>query len=199
MRVRNCGSLRCNSITKFVHTRSVSIWGHSSLTNSVTKKHQGQRGLKDYKERIWNTHTHPSIHPSIHTYIHTSIHPSIHPSIHIYIHTYIHTYNYIGVSKRFRTGRQERELQMVQLSATRCSCIAILWVSLVSFAATTLCVPSQRVLLLLSFISLSTKSGNFWIHPRACVRAHTHALHLGLYISTFKFMWRFQRCHFAFY
>jgi len=48
-----------------------------------------------------------------------------------------------GVSKSFRTGRLERELQMVQLSATECSCIAILWVSLVSFAATTLCVASQ--------------------------------------------------------
>jgi hypothetical protein len=34
---------------------------------------------------------------------------------------------------------------MVQLSATRCSCIAILSVSLVSFAAITLCVASQRV------------------------------------------------------
>jgi hypothetical protein len=33
---------------------------------------------------------------------------------------------YDGVSKSFRTGRLERELQMVQLSATRCSCIAIL-------------------------------------------------------------------------
>jgi hypothetical protein len=35
-----------------------------------------------------------------------------------------------------------RELQMLQLSAIRCSYIAILWVSLVSFA---LCVASQRV------------------------------------------------------
>jgi hypothetical protein len=34
---------------------------------------------------------------------------------------------------------------MVQPSATRCSCIAILWFSLVSFAAITLCVASQRV------------------------------------------------------
>jgi hypothetical protein len=33
---------------------------------------------------------------------------------------------YKVVSKSFRTGRLERELQMVQLSATRCSCIAIL-------------------------------------------------------------------------
>jgi hypothetical protein len=33
---------------------------------------------------------------------------------------------YEGVPKSFRTGHLERELQMVQLSATRCSCIAIL-------------------------------------------------------------------------
>jgi hypothetical protein len=47
---------------------------------------------------------------------------------------------YEGVSKSFRTGRLERELQMVQLSTTRCSFIAILWISLVHFAAiTTLC------------------------------------------------------------
>jgi hypothetical protein len=53
---------------------------------------------------------------------------------------------YEGVSISFRTGRLERELQMVQPCATRCSCIAILWVSLVSFAAITLCVASQRVM-----------------------------------------------------
>jgi hypothetical protein len=39
---------------------------------------------------------------------------------------------------------------MVQLSATRCSCIAILWVILVSFAAITLCVASQRVFIVVS-------------------------------------------------
>jgi hypothetical protein len=33
---------------------------------------------------------------------------------------------YEGVSKSFRTGSQERELQMVQLSANSCSCIIIL-------------------------------------------------------------------------
>jgi len=54
-------------------------------------------------------------------------------------------------------------MQLVQLSATRCSYITILSVSLVSFTAITLCVPSQRVLLMLL---LSTQSGNFWIHPR---------------------------------
>jgi hypothetical protein len=53
--------------------------------------------------------------------------------------------SYEGGSKSFRTGSLERELQMVQLSATRCSCITILWLSLVSFAAITLCVASQWV------------------------------------------------------
>jgi hypothetical protein len=53
---------------------------------------------------------------------------------------------------------------MVQLSVTRCSCINILWVSLVSFAAITLCVASRRVFVVV--ISLTTQSVNFWIHPR---------------------------------
>jgi hypothetical protein len=37
-----------------------------------------------------------------------------------------HSVRHESVSKSFRTGRLERELQMVQLSTTRCSCIAIL-------------------------------------------------------------------------
>jgi hypothetical protein len=84
-----------------------------------------------------------------------------------YLHKYIDSYGlcircescvrkqsvyrtYEDVSRSFRTGRLERELQMVQLSATRCSCIAILCVSLVSFAAITLCVASQRVFIVVS-------------------------------------------------
>jgi hypothetical protein len=59
-------------------------------------------------------------------------------------------YNYCRnikeVSKSFRIGRLKRELQMIQVSTTRCSCIAILRVSLVSFAAITLYVVSQRVI-----------------------------------------------------
>jgi hypothetical protein len=54
---------------------------------------------------------------------------------------------YESVSKSFRTGCLERELQMVQLPATRCNCIAILWVSLVSFVTITLSVASQRVII----------------------------------------------------
>jgi hypothetical protein len=45
---------------------------------------------------------------------------------------------------------------MVQLSATRCSCIAILSVSLVSFAAITLCVASHRVFI---------RSFRYWLSP----------------------------------
>jgi hypothetical protein len=55
------------------------------------------------------------------------------------------SHRYEGVSRSFRTGSLERELQVVQLSATRCSCVTILWVSLVSFADITLCVTSHRV------------------------------------------------------
>jgi hypothetical protein len=59
-------------------------------------------------------------------------------------------HKYEDVSESFRTGRLERELQMVQLSATRCSCIAILWVGLASFADITLCVASQEVFIVVS-------------------------------------------------
>jgi len=55
------------------------------------------------------------------------------------------TSTYEDVSKSFRTGRLERELQMLHLSATRCSYSAVLWGILVSFDAITLSVASQRV------------------------------------------------------
>jgi hypothetical protein len=55
-----------------------------------------------------------------------------------------------GLSKSFRTGRLEWELQMVQLFATRYSCILILWVSLVSFPAIILFVASQLVFIVVS-------------------------------------------------
>jgi hypothetical protein len=41
---------------------------------------------------------------------------------------------------------------MVQLSATGCSCIAILSASLVSFAAINLCVAFQRVFIVVVFV-----------------------------------------------
>jgi len=67
------------------------------------------------------------------------------------------------ISKSFWTGRLDRELQMIQLSATRCNCVAILWVSLMGFAAISLCVASQRAV---PNISVYFIIGKFWIHPR---------------------------------
>jgi hypothetical protein len=61
-----------------------------------------------------------------------------------------------GVSKSFRTGRLEQELQIIKLSATRCSCIAILWVSLVSFTNITLCVASQRAFIVVSLFFIDS-------------------------------------------
>jgi hypothetical protein len=60
---------------------------------------------------------------------------------------------------------------MVRLSATRCSCTAILWVSLVSSATITLCVASQWVFIAVCIL-LSTQSGNFWTHPHTAYRVH---------------------------
>jgi hypothetical protein len=57
---------------------------------------------------------------------------------------------YESVSKSFQTSRLERELQMVQISATKCSCTAILWVWVVSLATITLCVASQQVFIVVS-------------------------------------------------
>jgi hypothetical protein len=51
-------------------------------------------------------------------------------------------------------------------TATRCSCIAILWVSLVSFAAVTVCVASQRVITKVSVYFIIDSVRKIWIHPR---------------------------------
>jgi hypothetical protein len=75
------------------------------------------------------------------------------------------------VSKSFRTGRLERELQIIQLPTTRCSYIAILWVSLVSFTAITFCVAFQRVLIVVRVYFVVTQSGNIWIHRHTNFRA----------------------------
>jgi hypothetical protein len=71
-----------------------------------------------------------------------------------------------GCIQKFRTSRLEQELQMVELSATRCSYIAILWVNLVSFTAITLCVASQRVFIVVSVYFFIDSVRKFWIHPR---------------------------------
>jgi hypothetical protein len=80
---------------------------------------------------------------------------------------------YEGVSESFRTGFLERELQIALLSASKCRCIAILWVSLASFAPITLRVASQRVFFVVYFFIdsvrklLDTPSYN-------CLNTHSH-------------------------
>jgi hypothetical protein len=95
---------------------------------------------------------------AIHTYIHTYTHT--------YIHTYIHTYE--GVSKNFRTGRLERELQI------------ILWVSLVSFAPITLCVASQRVFIVVSVYFVIDSVGKILHTP-------SYVLFFLIFLSFFLF------------
>jgi hypothetical protein len=63
---------------------------------------------------------------------------------------------YKGVTKSFWIGHLEWELQMVQLFATRCSCMAILWVNLVSFAAITLWVASQWVFIVVVYFVINS-------------------------------------------
>jgi hypothetical protein len=108
-------------------------------------------------------------------------------TIHTHTYTHTHTHTHEGVSKSFWTGRLERELQMVQLSATRCSCIAILWVSLVSFAAITVCVASQREFIVVYIVIdsvrklLDTLSYNSLRFTTLCFRRFGHGVHLRKY------------------
>jgi hypothetical protein len=82
----------------------------------------------------------------------------------------------------------------MQLSATRCSYIAILWVNLVSFAAITLCVASQRVFIIIIIIIIIVIS--LWLSPETfgyilvlspeCILRDLHAS-LGLDIHILHF------------
>jgi hypothetical protein len=73
------------------------------------------------------------------------------------LHEEIHNLYYEGVPRSFRTGRLEREMQMVELSATRCS--------LVSLAAITLCVASQRVFVVVSAYFVIHSDRKLWDTP----------------------------------
>jgi len=99
----------------------------------------------------------------------------------------VYELQYEGVSKSFRTGRLERELQRIQLSATRCSSIAILWIILVSFAAIILCVASQREFIFVVVYFVMTQSGNFWIYPRIIILNWSYFLKLKLLCSSASF------------
>jgi hypothetical protein len=100
---------------------------------------------------------------------------------------------YESVSKIFWTGRLE---QMVQLSATRCSCIAILWVSLMIFTTITLCVASQRlfivvvvvvVVVVVYFVIDSVRK--LWIYPRIADRIDRHFQVINYVTSITGLLW----------
>jgi hypothetical protein len=65
-------------------------------------------------------------------------------------------HKYEGVSKSFPIDCLEWELQMVQLSATRCSCIIILWLSLVSFATITFRIAFHQVFVVVDYFIIDS-------------------------------------------
>jgi hypothetical protein len=119
-------------------------WWVSWLTNATTY------GIKPYR------------HTPNAEYRKLRMHSSVNMQSSMQAHTWLF---YEGVTKSFRTGSLERKLQILHLSATRCSCITILWVSLASFAAISLYIASQRMFIVVS-VYFVIESGNFWIHPR---------------------------------
>jgi hypothetical protein len=80
---------------------------------------------------------------------------------------FFYTWNIWGSIQKF-PGCLEWELQMVQLSATRCSCITILWVSLVSFATITLCVASEWVFIVVSVYFVTYSVWKLLDTPNIC-------------------------------
>jgi hypothetical protein len=77
---------------------------------------------------------------------------------------------------------------MVQFSATRCSCIAILWVSLLSFAAITLCVASQQVFIVVSVYFVIDS-------VRKLLNTHSYSMNPGLLsailtVQALQTMWK---------
>jgi hypothetical protein len=78
--------------------------------------------------------------------------------------------DYESVSRSFWIGSLERELQMVQNSAIWCSCVAILWVSLVGFIAITLCVASQHAVPKLSKHIFRYRLNPEWIYPHIIIQ-----------------------------
>jgi hypothetical protein len=95
-------------------------------------------------------------------------------------------WTYEGVSKSFRTSRLERELQMVQLSATRCSCIAILWVSVVSFATIILYVACQRVIANVNMYFVTDRVRKLLVTPSSTGRFCDVQLKRFIYWTPFK-------------
>jgi hypothetical protein len=74
-----------------------------------------------------------------------------------------------GCIQKFLDWPPGATMQVVGLSATKCSCIAILWVSLVRFAAITLYVTSQRVFIVVSVRFVTDSVRKLLDTPRICL------------------------------
>jgi hypothetical protein len=79
-----------------------------------------------------------------------------------------------GVSKCFWTGCLVWKLQMVQLFATRYSCIAVLWISPTSSATITLYVASQWVFIVVSIYFVIDSVKKLLDTPSYITTVHTH-------------------------
>jgi hypothetical protein len=82
---------------------------------------------------------------------------------------------------------------MIQLSATRCSCIAIFWVSLVSFATITLCVASQRVFIVVSAYFVIDSVRKLLDTPSLSPNGRKSIVVAGLHLTKLRYweMWQF--------
>jgi hypothetical protein len=138
---------------------------HKKLTTSTSSPTQ----LRTPFWAHWPKHAHRLDHTGTNTFAHLPEHVTK-PRTPVSAHRH----KYEGVSKSFRTGRLERELQIVQLSATRCSCVSILWVTLVSFTAITYCLLGYRL-----------SPEDFWKRPRKQVRKPRRIIvYLYLYLTS---------------
>jgi hypothetical protein len=106
----------------------------------------------------------------------------------------LYRYLYEGVSKSFRTGRLERELQMIQLCATRCSCIAILWVSLVNFAAITLYVASERLYFVIDSVRKLLVTPSYRVTSKTNMVTVRTAQHYSIWMSAKDVCWCGNAC-----
>jgi hypothetical protein len=107
-------------------------------------------------------------------------------------YTYIYLCTIRGCIQKFPDWQPGARTANGKLSATRCSCMTILWVSLVSFAAITLCVAS-RVFIVVYFVIDSVRNTPscvcvcvcIYIYS-VCVYIHTHTYSINGYKKCYQ-------------
>jgi hypothetical protein len=134
---------------------------HNDLTNQ-----NGMRGRHVIIFHFWSSRTIEVVAHLSKTCHHAKLHIPTWNACLIHLRsTHDHHAGIRGCIQKFPDWPPGARTAMAEISASRCSCVAILSVSLVSVAAITH-VASQRVIPKVRYISLSTQSENFLIHPR---------------------------------